>query len=247
MMLVAAQPRVPLYARIEAMLRDGIAEGRHPVGGLLPTEAELCDQLRVSRHTVREALRRLVEAGLVERRQGAGTMVVARQPPRDFVQSFRDMHGLSQYAESTRLQVNGQRMAALTPEEAALVPAEPGARWLRLDGVRVADDRMPIATALVLIHPRFAAIGAELPARGAIHAEIERRFGVEVREVVQEICAAPLPVPVAEVLGRKPRSVGLRFVRRYLDAEGETMILSLSWHSAERYTYVMRLRRTEVA
>ena len=37
-----------------------------------PTESELCDEFNASRFTVREALRRLVEQGMVQRRQGAG-------------------------------------------------------------------------------------------------------------------------------------------------------------------------------
>ena len=85
----AAATAGPLYLRLETVLRDAIAEGRHAVGTLLPAEAELCTRFAVSRHTVREALRRLVEAGLVERRQGAGTLVVAREPRHGFVQSIR--------------------------------------------------------------------------------------------------------------------------------------------------------------
>jgi DNA-binding GntR family transcriptional regulator len=98
-------PRPPLYARIEQRLRDGIAEGRYAVGTLLPTEAELCQALKVSRHTVREALRRLVDAGLVERRQGAGSIVIAREPHRGEVYAIRSLDGLMRYGDDTRLQI----------------------------------------------------------------------------------------------------------------------------------------------
>jgi hypothetical protein len=37
------------------------------------------------------------------------------------------------------------------------------------------------------------------------------------------------------------------FLRRYLDAEGGTMIASRSWHPAERFSYAMRLKRGEDA
>ncbi len=43
----------------------------------LPTESELCEEFNASRFTVREALRRLVAQGMVQRRQGAGSIVVA--------------------------------------------------------------------------------------------------------------------------------------------------------------------------
>jgi len=240
-------PRPPLYARIEAKLRDGIAEGRHPVGTLLPTEAELCQAMKVSRHTVREALRRLVEAGLVERRQGAGSMVVAREPSRGDVTAIRNIDGLMQYASDTRLQVSTCAMAPLTPEEAALTLGRAGDEWLKVEALRVGQDNRPQATTLILIQPRFAAIASDLPTRGAIYRLVEQRFGVEVEEVVQEISAGPMPPKVAAALRRRPREVGLLFMRRYLLKGGETLQVSLSWHPAERFTYAMRLRREPAA
>ncbi len=245
--MAAPAVRPPLYQRIETMLREAIAEGRYAVGTLLPTEAELCETLRVSRHTIREALRRLVQAGLVERRQGAGTLVVARQPPRDFTQSMRDLAGLYQYAVDTRLVVQGRKLTALTAEEAALVPVEPGARWLRVEGLRVTPEGDAICSVVVLVHPRFGGIAAALPERGAIYAAIEERYGVEVAEVEQQITAGLLPSLMASALDRKGRAIGMRFVRRYLDATGATLLVSINWHPAERYTYSMRLRRDDDA
>lgn len=58
-------------------LRARIAEGDWPVGGRIPTEAELVRTLGVSRNTVREAVRCLAYAGLLEVRQGDGTYVRA--------------------------------------------------------------------------------------------------------------------------------------------------------------------------
>ena len=238
-------PQPPLYARIETGLREAICLGTYPIGSLLPTEAELCESLHVSRHTIREALRRLVEAGLVERRQGAGTMVVAREPSSGTVQSLRSIDSLFQYAADTRLDIKTRAMAPLSAEDAAVVPAAAGEVWLTMQGLRIGQTGTAIATADVLIHPRFASIATALPERGAIYAVIESRFGVEVAEVVQEISAAPMPSTVAAALGHKPRAVGMRFIRRYLGTDGATILLSRSWHAAERFTYAMRLRRGE--
>lgn len=58
-------------------LRSRIAAGDWPVGGRIPPEAELVRQLGVSRNTVREAVRCLTHAGMVEVRQGDGTYVRA--------------------------------------------------------------------------------------------------------------------------------------------------------------------------
>lgn len=58
-------------------LRARIAGGDWPVGSRIPTEAELVRQLGVSRNTLREAVRCLAYAGMLEVRQGDGTYVRA--------------------------------------------------------------------------------------------------------------------------------------------------------------------------
>lgn len=63
------------YSDIEQWLRSGIREGRWRVGDRLPSEAELCQQFKVSRMTVNRALRELQQAGLLRREQGRGSFV----------------------------------------------------------------------------------------------------------------------------------------------------------------------------
>lgn len=58
-------------------LRAEISEGRWPVGSRIPVESELAQLTGTGRNTVREAVQALVHAGLLERRQGSGTYVVA--------------------------------------------------------------------------------------------------------------------------------------------------------------------------
>ena len=61
---------LPRYHQISNILTERIELGRYAIGDLLPTEQDLCAEFDVSRYTIREALRRLTEAGLVRRRQG---------------------------------------------------------------------------------------------------------------------------------------------------------------------------------
>ncbi|RGE22001.1 FadR/GntR family transcriptional regulator [Leucobacter sp. wl10] len=61
-------------------LKREISQGRWGVGDRIPSEAELTAGLGVSRPSVREAVRSLVQLGLLETRQGDGTYVVATDP-----------------------------------------------------------------------------------------------------------------------------------------------------------------------
>lgn len=64
-----------LARAVTAELVERIVRGVHPSGTPLPPEPVLCETFGVSRTVVREAVKILQEKGLVQVRQGAGTMV----------------------------------------------------------------------------------------------------------------------------------------------------------------------------
>ena len=66
---------VLLSDRIHTDLRDRILSGALAPGAPVPSERRLSDQLGASRHAVREALKRLQEAGLIRISQGGATRV----------------------------------------------------------------------------------------------------------------------------------------------------------------------------
>jgi GntR family transcriptional regulator len=233
------------YLRIAADLRAEIMRGEYPVGASLPTEAQLCARFGVSRHTVREALRRLVESGLVERRQGAGTRVIATAPKAAYVHSLGSLFELFQYTRETRLHIAEMEVRPLAPEEAEDVPAQAGSRWLRISGVRrTVEQDEPIAFSVVLVHGRFAAVLSDLREwTGPVYVVIEQRTGELVMEARQVITGGPMPAHAARALGRRPGSPGIRVIRRYLDMSGGPMLTSLNWHPADRFTYAVTLHR----
>jgi DNA-binding FadR family transcriptional regulator len=62
-------------SRIHAQLRADILGGRYTAGEALPSERKLSEELEANRHAVREALKRLQQAGLVTISQGGATRV----------------------------------------------------------------------------------------------------------------------------------------------------------------------------
>ncbi|GIP41417.1 GntR family transcriptional regulator [Paenibacillus sp. J31TS4] len=69
--------RISLVEQVVAQIEKLIEGGAWPVGTRLPPETELMEQFAVSRNTLREAVRALVHAGLLQTRQGSGTTVCA--------------------------------------------------------------------------------------------------------------------------------------------------------------------------
>ena len=72
---------LPLYRRLQAHIASAIDHGRLQPRDALPGERDIARSMAVSRVTVRKALAGLVEAGLLDQRQGSGTYV-SRRPPR---------------------------------------------------------------------------------------------------------------------------------------------------------------------
>jgi DNA-binding FadR family transcriptional regulator len=103
-------------------LRTQIATGEWPVGSRIPTEPQLVAALGVGRNTVREAVRALEHAGLLESRQGSGTYVTATDELSGAV--ARRLQG-AELAEATEVrrafEVEAARLAALrrTPADLA--------------------------------------------------------------------------------------------------------------------------------
>jgi DNA-binding FadR family transcriptional regulator len=76
-MPLAEVPKSTLVDTVITRLEELITSGEWPVGFRVPPEPELVRALGVSRNTVREAVRALVHAGLLDPRPGDGTYVRA--------------------------------------------------------------------------------------------------------------------------------------------------------------------------
>ena len=61
---------IPLYAQLVGIIKRNISTGALAVGDLLPSEAELCRWMNISRNTVRQAIGELEDEGLVVRKRG---------------------------------------------------------------------------------------------------------------------------------------------------------------------------------
>jgi DNA-binding FadR family transcriptional regulator len=76
----ARKPRETLADQVALLLEDRILDGKLAPGQRLPVELDLAADLRVSRTVVRDAVRSLAARGLVDVRQGSGTMVTTPSP-----------------------------------------------------------------------------------------------------------------------------------------------------------------------
>lgn len=71
--------RVSLYLKISNILRSRIFKGRWRTGDRLPNITALCDEFKVGRITVRQALKLLSDEGLITSSRGRGTFVISEK------------------------------------------------------------------------------------------------------------------------------------------------------------------------
>lgn len=154
----------PLYDRVYRRLADDIAAGRLAPGTRLPTERRLCAVFGTSRATVRRALERLTEEGLIEPASGRSRAVSGgplAEPP-NALMSFTELGSARGLQASSRVLRAGVRPATL--EEADRFGVAPGAdlfeleRVRFLDGIAVALDHavVPLAVAPELLEADFS-------------------------------------------------------------------------------------------
>nr|WP_277605771.1 FadR/GntR family transcriptional regulator [Glycomyces sp. L485] len=108
-----------LVDQVIDQLRGQISDGEWGVGSRIPTESELAELLGVGRNTIREGVRALAHAGLLEIRQGAGTFVINRSEVTAAVRRRIAASPASDAMEVRRgLEIEAARLAAHRRDEA---------------------------------------------------------------------------------------------------------------------------------
>ncbi|MDP3085482.1 MAG: GntR family transcriptional regulator [Rubrivivax sp.] len=240
------RPGGALYKQIAAQIEADIVSGRHAVGHLLPTEAEFGQRLDVGRHTVREALRLLAQDGLIVRRAGSGSTVIASARRRVFAQEVSQFDQWFNYPASVHRHHVEQRRVVADAALAASLGCAQGTAWLRVGALRTLDDASaPLCWVDLYLQPRFAAV---LKGQGAetapLHEQVEAMFGVAIAEVEVTLWVGRVPAEHAAALAAEASGPALWLRRRYLGADGELLQATLTVHPEDRYVYAMKFRRS---
>jgi DNA-binding FadR family transcriptional regulator len=109
---LATTRRAGLVDQVIDQMRGAITSGEWPVGRRIPPEPELVLALGVGRNTVREAVRALSHAGLLEVRQGDGTFVRATSEISGAVRRLCGSELREVLQVRRTLEVEGARLAA---------------------------------------------------------------------------------------------------------------------------------------
>ncbi len=134
----------------ERILNDEFENGR------IPSETILADELQVSRTTIRDALSRLENEGVIFRKQGAGTFVnepgLQIKSRLEEIWSYEDVIQAHGYTPSTKILKVYQEPAS--DEVAAGLEIDPGTEVLTVEKLFLADNQ-PVILAYNRIPMQF--------------------------------------------------------------------------------------------
>ncbi|MGP3985858.1 FadR/GntR family transcriptional regulator [Streptomyces sp. 3N207] len=109
--------RISAMEAVLTHLRGAIERGEYAVGDKLPSEAELCRRLEVSRPVLREALRALATMGLTVSRTGKGTFVISNGAVEDPTFGDYTASHLLEVRHHVEIPVAGYAALRRTPED----------------------------------------------------------------------------------------------------------------------------------
>ena len=236
----------PRYVWLHEFLLKDIRSGKYPVGSLLPTEGQLGKTYGVSRHTVREATRKLVDSGLISRRPSIGTLVLASRPAAPYVAALGSLKELMDYTNTTRLEVLGEARVKADEQMAQDLRCDIGSEWVELQTKRhLAGQDAPISFTKVYLRPEFAGIKAHLHGdHMSIYALLDTLYSQKVESVLQQIEATLMPADAATLLHLKAGSPALRMLRCYFDQSGRLLSASANLYIADRFRLVTSWMQT---
>lgn len=235
---------LPLWAQLRTVLSRRLAAGDFTAG--VPTEQQLRQEYGVSRHTVREALRHLRDAGLVVSERGRGSHV---PPGAGIEQPLGALYSLFRSVEASgREQRSVVRALDERPDArvARLLDLDPAAPLVHLERLRL-DDGTPLALDRTWLPADIARpLLAVDFTHTALYDELARCCGTRLTGGDEQIAAVvpgpaerqALALPVGVAAFRIVRTGTLRdrpVEHRTTLVRADRFSLRASWSAAEDY------------
>lgn len=231
--------RTPLWKSIADTLSGEIAAGQYTPGDKLPTEAQLAARFGVNRHTVRQAVSSLAEAGVLYARRGAGVFVT--QVPTDYPigKRVRFHRNLIEARRVPEKQILSLAARVGTEQECTALELAAGAQVTVYEGVSLADAQPIALFRSVFPSSRFPALLEYLKELKSV-TEALKRSGVEdYTRASTRLTAKKASATQALHLRIREGDPILRSVGINVDANHRPVEFGHTWFAGDRVTLTL--------
>ncbi|WP_218110338.1 UTRA domain-containing protein [Oligoflexus tunisiensis] len=227
----------PLYIQLKNKFAQAIQNGLWSPGHALPSERYLSEALDVSRITIRKTLELLLEEGLIERQQGAGTFVKQRiEQPISVLTGFSDEMKARGIQPETRVLESFIRTA--TAEEALTLSLKPGQQVAFLKRLRLADGK-PVAVEYSVL-PRHV-LPNPYVMTGSLYAYLKMQKLMPVR-ALQHLRANIVSSTERDLLQANDDTAVLYITRVGYLADGTPVEFTHSYYRGDSYDFIAELQ-----
>lgn len=232
--------RGPRYTQLYRHLSAEIASGRIAPETQLPPERDMALIADVSRVTIRKAISQLVQDGVLEQRQGAGSFVRSVQPKLEHslstLMSFTEY--MRQRGKTSTSLVLRRGLHLPTPDEMIALGLSSGEPVARVDRLRFADDA-PLAL-------EWSSLPTDiLPNPEAVETslyDVLRAAGTAPSRAVQRISAVNVTGSDAQSMHLAEGSAVLRIDRTAYLPSGRPIEFTRGLYRSDIYDFIAELR-----
>jgi DNA-binding GntR family transcriptional regulator len=229
--------QLPLYIQIGELLHREIAAGHWLPGERLPVESSLAATLGVAIGTLRKALAKLEEDGLLERRQGSGTYIKRVSGSRAIYQFFHlELLGGGGVPTADTLSLEIDNDPYVFEQ---LKIDEPSEQLWCIHRSRYLNRQLVAVEQIWFRHSHATSLKLK-DLHESLYLHYRENFSFWISRVEDEIDCLEAPDWVSKQLGLKPQQVIPRVQRRSWSNEGKVEEFSLTWYDPSKCRYFAR-------
>lgn len=233
---------VSLYIQVKNELVKNIMNQTWRPHTLIPTETELMEMFDVSRTTIRQAISMLVQEGLLEKRQGKGTIVL----PMKLVGDLGRLRGFAEEVIERGMVprselIRAEFIPALNYEKSVLQLPDNESPLL-IERIRFAND-MPIAVERSCWPEKVGRILMKHDLNSAKYYEILEQNGIYLKNAKEKISAINATIHEADLLGIRAGEALLEMTRLSYGIDGNPLEFTKTKFRSDQYSYDIELTR----
>jgi len=231
------------YIQLQRQIEKAIADGKLPPGIPLPPEREIAKLTGLSRVTVRKAIAPLVKSGLVEQKQGSGSLIA--EPVQRVEQSLSRLTSFTEDMQFRGIKTTSRwlnrAISAPSPEEIMNLAISTSETVSRIDRLRFAND-IPMAIERATLPNSI--LKDPLSVEISLYETLEK-VGKKPVRAIQHLKATNIKKEDAILLKCDEGTACLNVTRLSFLRSGEVVEFTKSVYRGDAYDFVAELRIPE--
>jgi len=225
----------PLYLQIKEMIKDRILHGVYPIHTNIPSEPQLEEEFSVSKITIRNAIKELVQEGYLEKKSGKGTKVIANVTSAKLSKGKRFTEILVEEGHHITKKVLSIKKPEITVDS---IPYSVfGDKYVQIERIYLLENEP-------YIHfTHYISIDVTDEEIQEIQISSLYRFleenNIRLESFRDEFAVAVAPDHVCEILNLEKGTTTLKRIRRSSDEDGNVLEISEGYYNTAKQNYVV--------